>query len=447
MDFDRKARLQFLQIDDDIAPLLEEGRRILEPHIDSILDNFYAMIQRTPEMASMFASPARMTHAREMQRKHWMENVLSGRFDEAYFATANRIGEVHERVGLEPRWYLGGYSFVISHMYPAVITSYRWNPKKGAAVMAAVTKALFLDMDIAISVYLRATLARKGAAAVLKEHAARFEEDVHAMSEVVASAATQLETAAGLMSNNAAATSQQVEVVAAAADTASMNVQTAASATEELHASIAEIARQVAESTAISTTAVDEATRTNERVRSLAAAADKIGEVIKLINDIASQTNLLALNATIEAARAGDAGKGFAVVANEVKTLANQTSRATEDISAQVGTVQAATREAVDAIQGIGGTISHLNEIAAAIAAAVEQQGAATQEIARNAQEASGATIEVSDTITQVTARATETGGAAEEVLSAARDLTKQADDLRTKVDDFLQNLHRAIMQ
>ena len=226
--------------------------------------------------------------------------------------------------------------------------------------------------------------------------------------------------------------------VAAAAEQASTNAQTVATAAEELSASISEISSQVAQSTKISGKAVETAAATNASVQGLADAAQKIGEVVQLINDIASQTNLLALNATIEAARAGDAGKGFAVVASEVKSLANQTARATEDIAQQVNAIQGATRHAVDSIKGISDTIGQINEIATAIASAVEEQGAATQEIARNIQQASHGTNEVSTNIVEVTKAAGETGSAATQVLAAAGEVSEQSERLKSEVDSFL---------
>ena len=229
----------------------------------------------------------------------------------------------------------------------------------------------------------------------------------------------------------------------AAAEQASVNVQTVASATEELSASIGEISRQVTESTRIASGAVEEANRTNGTVAGLQEAAQKIGEVVQLINNIASQTNLLALNATIEAARAGDAGKGFAVVASEVKNLANQTAKATEDIQNQVGQMQSVTGHTVEAIRSITGTITRMSEIATAIASAVEEQGAATQEISRNVQEASRGTAEVSGSIQGVVAIARDTGGGAGETLAAANSLGTAAENLSVEVDRFIGTIRR----
>ncbi|MBM3523830.1 MAG: chemotaxis protein, partial [Alphaproteobacteria bacterium] len=220
--------------------------------------------------------------------------------------------------------------------------------------------------------------------------------------------------------------------------------QTVAAASEELSASIAEIARLVSDSTTISAAGVKEATETNAKVEGLAAAAQKIGEVVKLISDIAAQTNLLALNATIEAARAGEAGKGFAVVAAEVKNLANQTARATDDIGQQISAIQGATGESVAAIQAIGRTIGKMSEIAAAVATAVTEQRGATQEIARNVQEASKGTNEVSENIGGVSQAAREAGEGAGAVMKASDGLARQGEELGRQVGAFLASIRAA---
>ena len=269
--------------------------------------------------------------------------------------------------------------------------------------------------------------------------AEQFETSVGSVVETVSAAAGEMQTTAQAVSATADQTSQQATTVAAAAEEASTNVQTVASAAEELTSSISEISRQVSQSTTIAGAAVAEVEGANEKVQGLAEAANKIGEVVALITDIADQTNLLALNATIEAARAGEAGKGFAVVASEVKNLANQTAKATEEISNQIGGIQGATEEAVSAIGSIGGIINQINEITSTIAAAVEEQGAATQEIARNVEQAAQGTADVSSNITQVTQAAGETGNSATQILDAAGEMSRQSDTLGAEVQKFLQ--------
>ncbi len=266
----------------------------------------------------------------------------------------------------------------------------------------------------------------------------QFEQSVGSIVEIVSAAATELESAAQTLNLTLEETNAQAGNVAAGATQASANVETVAVACEELAASVREIGQQVSQSTTISSRAVGSAEETQVTVEGLVATTQKIGEVVKLIQDIAAQTNLLALNATIEAARAGEAGKGFAVVASEVKSLASQTAQATESITTQIGDVQDVTQRTVSAIRGIAQVIGESREIASAIASAVEEQGAATQEIARNVQQASAGTGEVSSAIAQVSQAAAEGGSAATQVLSSAQELSSSAARLRREVSDFL---------
>ena len=280
--------------------------------------------------------------------------------------------------------------------------------------------------------------------ATMRKMAGDFESSVGQVVSQVSSAVTQMESSSAAMSATAEETTRQAAAVAAASEQASANVQTVASAAEELSGSIAEISRQVTQASQIASAAVTEAERTNVKVQGLAQAANKIGEVVALITDIAEQTNLLALNATIEAARAGDAGKGFAVVASEVKNLANQTAKATDEIGAQITGIQTATKDAVAAIESISKTISKINEVNAGVASAVEEQGAATQEIARNVEQAASGTQEVSSNIGGVSQAANETGAAAEQIKGAAAELSQQSEHLRVEVDKFLAEVRAA---
>jgi methyl-accepting chemotaxis protein len=278
----------------------------------------------------------------------------------------------------------------------------------------------------------------------LDELTKTFEGSSTELVRSLSAAATEMEATSGSMSATAEQTNQQAVMVATAAEQTSANVQMVAASTEELASSVNEISRQVSESSKIAEAAVEEARRADVIVQSLAQSAQKIGDVVALINDIAAQTNLLALNATIEAARAGEAGRGFAVVAAEVKELASQTSRATNDISAQISEIQGATSQAVEALRGIGGTINNISQITYTVAAAVEEQGAATHEIARNVQQAAQGTQLVTSNIEQVKEAASVTGAASSQVLAAAQELAQHSSNLGGEVRAFISNVQAA---
>jgi methyl-accepting chemotaxis protein len=271
-----------------------------------------------------------------------------------------------------------------------------------------------------------------------------FESAVGEIINVVSSASNELEASANTLTATAERSQQVSTTVAAASEEASTNVQSVASATEELTSSVNEISRQVQESARMAGDAVGQARETTDRVSELSKAASRIGDVVDLINTIAGQTNLLALNATIEAARAGDAGRGFAVVASEVKALAEQTAKATGEIGQQIAGIQSATQDSVSAIRGISDTIAKLSEISSTIAAAVEEQGAATQEISRNVQNAAQGTQQVSSNITDVQRGASETGSASTQVLSAAKSLSSDSHRLKLEVGRFLGTVRAA---
>jgi methyl-accepting chemotaxis protein len=272
----------------------------------------------------------------------------------------------------------------------------------------------------------------------------RFEGAVGEIIETVSSAATELEASSNTLTRAAERGNGLASAVAAASEEASANVQSVSSASEEMTSSISEISRQVQESARVADVAVGQAQRTNARVGELTKAASRIGDVVELINTIAAQTNLLALNATIEAARAGEAGKGFAVVATEVKALAEQTAKATGEIGQHIGAIQAATEDSVGAIKEIGDTIARMSEISSTIAAAVEEQGAATQEISRNIQHAAQGTSEVSANIGDVQRGAGETGAASAQVHSAAQSLSQESNRLKGEVARFLESVRAA---
>ncbi|MDX3971581.1 MAG: methyl-accepting chemotaxis protein [Bradyrhizobium sp.] len=287
-------------------------------------------------------------------------------------------------------------------------------------------------------------IAKAERAARMEAKIAEFESTVRSALENLAQSANSMQSTAQSMSSTADQSNALVNAVASAAEETSVNVQTVSAGTEQLSSSIQEISRQVVTSAEIAKKAVDEAGATDATVQSLADSASRISVVVDLIQTIASQTNLLALNATIEAARAGEAGRGFAVVASEVKSLASQTAKATDEIRTQIASMQEVTTSAVGAIQGIGRIIGEINDVTTTIAAAVEEQGAATREIARNIQHAAGGTSEVSSNIVGVSTASAEAGAAAGEVLSASDALRREADMLRGEIDTFLNDMRAA---
>ena len=441
MNLDREGRLRFMRVTDKTGPALREFWRVLEPKLPEILDAFYAHIASVPQLASMVGN--QIPRLKGAQGAHW-QRLFSGSFDETYMQGVRTIGLTHSRIGLDPRWYIGGYLLVLNRLVEMATAHYR-NAQRCSEIIGAINTAVLMDMEIALSVYQEAMLIeRQKRQQALESAINEFDTAMKEILRAVGAAAKGVQGQSQTMSATAEETTRQSSAVAAAAEEASANVQTVAAASEELAASIAEIVRQMNESMRAGQGAVEEAGKADTKVRGLAEAAQKIGEVVKLISDIASQTNLLALNATIEAARAGEAGKGFAVVASEVKNLASQTARATEEISKLVGAIQGATSDTVGAIQSIGKTIGRISEISTAVASAVEEQRSATQEIARNVQEAAKGTQEVSSNISGVSRAAGDTGGAATHLLGMADELTMQSDVLGRQVQTFLERARAA---
>ncbi|MDD4617470.1 MAG: methyl-accepting chemotaxis protein, partial [Alphaproteobacteria bacterium] len=366
---------------------------------------------------------------------------------------------------------IGGFTTVFAIVFIALALARRMITSRMAAMTEAMSKLAFGDLSVeiphstsddeisdmgqALNVFRENALknrsmeaekiaeqnAREKRAKHIEKVTADFETRVMDVVKSVASSSSEMQATAKSMTEIAQETSKKATSVAAASTQASMNVETVASATEELSSSVGEISRRVEEAAQISERAVHESRQTEKTVEQLSASSVKIDEVVSLINQIASQTNLLALNATIEAARAGEAGKGFAVVASEVKGLANQTAKATDEISNQIKAVQAETNNAVNAIRSIGEIIEQVRDISSNIAAAVQQQGTTTKDIARNIQQASQGTQEVSSNIATVTDDANQTGAAADQVLSTAEVLAQNAEALRKEVETFLANV------
>ncbi len=444
---DIQSRLRFLRVDNVSREAMAAFLPALKPEMPRILNAFYAHMSDYPDMMAMFKGAGSIERARTAQLEHWTK-LFSGRFDDAYVASVSRIGSVHSRIGLDPRFYIGSYALAIGMISELALTAFRpriwsaeWSKKTGVLVRA-INQAVMLDLDMVISAYIDKN--KEEHRLSLERIAADFQGKVGQLVAVLSESSKALEGTAQSMASTADVTTSQASTVAAAAEEASASVQTVAASAEELTSSIGEISRQVTQSSQITGKAVQEARRTDNIVRALSEGADKIGQVVDLITNIAGQTNLLALNATIEAARAGEAGRGFAVVASEVKSLAQQTARATEEIGAQIAQVQSATNDAVEAIKGITGTIEEVSAIAATIAAAVEEQGAATAEIARSVQQVSESTQEVTSNITGVSQAAQEASVAVSHVLGNANDVSNQASRLSSEVDGFVALIRAA---
>ena len=424
---------------------LKQNAAFAEQTLPGLLEQWHRRFAEWPEIQSALTHPA----VHKARVEHWIR-VASGRLDDGFLESAKRLATVFYENDVP------GYAVALCHstVVNGIIEALnladdaggslfgRKERERKAALRATLTKVAWLDLEILLETYTE--IERDSRRKMLQQLADTFEDSVKGIVQGTVAASNQMQGSAQRMAQIATATSAQSMEVSTAAEQASVNVQTAAAAAEQLTASIAEIGRHVGQSSQIANAAVKEAQRTNETVSGLVDAAQKIGEVVALINSIASQTNLLALNATIEAARAGEAGKGFAVVAQEVKSLANQTAKATEDIQNQVVGMQEAARGSADAIRGIGATITHIDEIVATVAATVEEQSGATREIARNVREAAAGTRSVTQTITGVTRASTETGTIADEVLQAATLLHRQADSLSDGVDSFLQRIRES---
>ena len=428
-----QTRLNFMQIDPAVAGLLRTHKDFILRELPAVLDRFYEHLSKEPGAHAFFRSRDHMASAQSAQIRHWA-TILDATFDDTYERSIQRIGETHHRIGLDPRWYIGGYSFLVSGLLNVIAEKLPVpaKPVAGAkdvrtALQIAVTRVALLDMDLAISVYLEAG----------EKDLRELADTVVQMATTVANTTQQLETAAGNLSSTAKISTDQTNTVAAAAEQASVNVRAVAAGASELSASIQEIGRQITTSAKMAHTAVATVATTSKQITDLSQAAGQIGTVVDLITNIAQQTNLLALNATIEAARAGEAGKGFAVVAQEVKSLASQTGKATAQIGAQISAIQAATSEAVRAVNTISDAISQMNNITTTIASSIEHQGAATTEIATNVQEAAQGTEEVASNTTGLINAAGETNTAATQVARSAVDIASMATKLRQVAEGF----------
>jgi methyl-accepting chemotaxis protein len=403
---------------------------LLEPHVARILKSAY--------QGAGITNGAALQPILTLQEEHY-RLLLQGNFNSRYESLVLDLQDRHAALGITMENYFLGFTFILNELTAVLTDAFRKKTDKLAPVLPALNQVVLIEMDFTLSHYIRGI--ELAAAQTRQSLAVQMESQVQSVVGALGQSAQSLQKAAQLLDHSAGQTRERSQAVAAASNSASANVGTVASAAQHLSQSIGEIARQVSESAVMSQRGAEEAANINKTVDGLSVAAQRIGEVVSLINDIAGQTNLLALNATIEAARAGEAGKGFAVVANEVKNLANQTARATGEITGQVVAIQQATNDTVRMTRSINGIITDINGTAAAISQAVDQQSQATREISNSVQKASDATELVKNAIGDVTNLADQTKAAGGELIGVSGNVSNQATQLDTAVRAFLTQI------
>ena len=429
-------RLAFIGIDEGVRAALREIKTPLAPSVERGLGRFYATVSRAPEVAHLFRDDQHRDHAKTKQVDHW-NNILSGQYNETYFATIRRVGRVHSDIGLEPRYYIAGYATVASELLTAAVREGCKANRLGIGApdtsmaetyVNALVRAIFLDMEMAISVYLEEAEAKAQAGRL--QVADAFEQGISGVIGRLTETSSTLDEAAALVSQVVENTLGEASMAAAGAEEAATNVKSVSVAAGEMEASSREIADQVARTSVITTEAVEQVTAASDTMVQLNAAAAEIGSAVNLIQEIAEQT--------IESARAGESGKGFAVVASEVKALAGQTAKATDQIARQIADVQAATTRANSVIDAIRETINSVNSAAVTITAAVEEQSVVTREIVRNTTEAAAGNQDSSRATNALEASVREAGEAARQVTASSASVRDEMDQLNQRVAKFM---------
>jgi len=448
-----EERLKLLDFSEDDRRDVQAFWPIVEQNLPHLLDAFFARITAIPQLSGKAAGQTQRLKA--AQTEHWRQ-LFTGNFSDSYFASATTVGRTHNRIGLDPFWYVAGYGplmIALTELAQKTDSRRGWGgfklngtksrPKSRQGKLAAATmKMLLIDIGVAVLAYQQALIEdRLQRQRALEDEIGSFDGEMQQVLHELQTAAARIEATARDLSGSAGETDGRVNSIVQASAGAAKDVAMAASAAEQLAGSISEISRQVTESTRITAQASAAMETSDSLSRALQKAATHIGSVLDLINEIAAQTNLLALNATIEAARAGNAGKGFTVVASEVKGLASQTAGATGEIETQVASIQQAADQSVSAIQMLSSIVSQLREVAQGIAAAVEEQQLATGEIARSVQQAADHTNHVASNMSEVAEAVALTSRVATTMRQTADDLQQRTSGLGSSMRRFFDRV------
>jgi methyl-accepting chemotaxis protein len=439
---DWQERLAFAGITDEVKRQIRALRPFVAAEIDAILTQLYEQIDIIPSLRSLFSGPSAMQAARVRQKHHWLL-LFEGEFTPAWAASAQAIGRVHVRAGLAPRWYIGAYNRVLTALATQMLHQTRWQTlwhrKTQAARLKALHCAVMLDMDLALSAYDREHQAQLQASLAIP--AAAFETMIGNIVHTVKESSLLLEQQAKQLAAINSATQEGLKVLSGqAGDYAQRNAKIS-SATEKLAEAMQEIDGQASQADKAGQDAVEQVRQTNHKVEGLAQDADRIGEVVELITDITARTNLLALNATIEAARAGEMGKGFAIVAGEVKALASQTARATQEITMQIAALQKTSDAAIGAIMAIGQVIGKISGVGSTIASAATAQHHATQDIAVHIEDMAQMSVLMQQRLAEIDAGARQSEAYLQAVMGGVQELGERAKTLLQEAAHYRQNL------